>query len=308
MDARITKSRLSNLLSYDWLKIILAIAAAVFAICVFFTTVQTRPRENQVFTVYGYRELNAASGAADLMEKLLKEGVFSYDILDAQQETFGTGQYAETAFAARRSAGQGTVMFTTTNRTDADDPSKTVISEFLGGEMHGLALDLDVYIADCENYLIRFFGEKWRQGELDRAEAEECFFRRNEKDRRYRSEEKKQAGILQEYARLEKLREDYSYILTKIGDGTLSFVSVNDENGTSRVKAFALGKLAGLRDFYYYSEETDGVTVTTAANVCMFVLSNDRDAGRNAYAVENDLRYETFSFLRALIERFGVLS
>lgn len=305
MDARITKSRLANMLSYDWLKIVAAIAFAVMAICVFFTTVTTRPRQNQVFSIYGYRELLEGIDAAEFTSNLEKEGVFSYDILKVEKETFGTGQYAEAAFTARRSVVQGTVMFTTTNRTDANDPEATVLSGLTGGDRQLLALDLDVYLADCEKYLVRFFGEDWEKGALDRAEAEKCFHARNDGDRRYRSDDKKREGVLQEYERLEKLRSDYRYVLALVGNGTLPFVYVKDENGEERAKAFALGNLAGIRNLYYYTEETDGVEITSAANVCMILLRNDYDAGRNAYAVENDLRYEPISFVRALVERFG---
>lgn len=305
MDARITKPRLANLLSYDWLKIVIAIAAAVLAICVFFTTVKTRPGKFHVFTVYGYRELNTGASEAGFMEKLLETGAFSYDVLVAEQETFGTGQYSGAAFSARRAAGQGTVMFLTTNRTDEDDPSKTVATELLGGENHALALDLDVYMSDCENYLIRFFGEKWREGTLDKEEAEKCFLKRNEKDRRYRKQEKKEEGISDEYARLEKLRTDYVFVRSLVEDGTLPFVEIADQEGKMRPKAFSLSALTSLRDYYYYTETTDDVTVASSANICMMIFRNDSDAGKPAYLVENDLRYEVFSYLRALVENFG---
>lgn len=304
MDARITKSRLSNLLSYDWLKIIISVAVAVLAICVFFTTVQTRPGQHQVFTVYGYRELFAGSSAGSFIERLKSENKLSYDVLKTEQETFGTGQYAETAFTARRSAGQGTVMFTTTNRTDAETDA-TVLSELLGGEYSEMALDLAQYRTDCEKYLARFFGDEWETGELDKAEAEKCFLARNGSDRRFRSDAKKQEGVQKEYERLEKLRTDYLFVSALMDDGTLPFVEVVGENGESRPRAVALGKLAGLRNFYYYTEETDGKEITSAANVCMFIFRNDADAGKSAYLVTNDLRYETFSFLRALVEQFG---
>ncbi len=309
MDARITKQRLSNMLSYDWLKIIAAIAVAVLFICVFFTTVKTRPGDNQVFTVYGYRELVAGEQAGSLLDDFKKAGVFSYDILDTEQETFGTGQYAEAAFTARRSVMKGTVMFTTTNRTSEDDPSATVIKELLGGENHALALDLDVYLNDCQNYLVRFFGEEWETGTLDKAEAEACFQSRNGKDRRYRSEAKKAEGILQEYDRLEQLRKDYSFVKQCVNDGTLPYVDVADENGALRHKAFALGKLADLRSYYYYTETTtsgeEETTIASSSNICLFLFRNDEDEGRSAKYVENDLRYEPISYVRALVERFS---
>ncbi len=311
MDARITKQRLANMLSYDWLKIIAAIAVAVLFICVFFTTVSTRPGTYQVFTVYGYRELFAGEAANGFVEELKEDGVFSYDILKAEQETFGTSQYADAAFTARRSVLEGTVMFTTTNRTDEDDPSATVIKELLGGENCPMALDLDVYFDDCKNYLIRFFGEDWEKGALDTAEAEACFLKRNGKDRRYRTDEKKAEGILQECERLEQLREDYLFVRKCMEEGTLPYVDVADEKDVVHHKAFALGKLAGLRSYYYYTEtmtdeeSNQETTVASSANVCLFFFRNDSDEGKSAENVENDLRYEPISFVRALVERFG---
>ncbi len=310
MDARITKSRLANLLSYDWLKIVAAILAAVLVICVFFTTVKTRPGKYHTFTVYGYRELVEGGDANGFLERLQADGVLSYDVLKTEQETFGTGQYANAAFTARRSTADGTVMFTTTNRTDEEDPSVTVISELLGGDQHTMALDLDTYLSDCEKYLIRFFGENWRAGTLDRAEAEACFLARNGKDRRYRSEAKRAEGVLQEYERFEHLRSDYIFVCDRLADGTLSYVDIADEKEVLHHKAFALGKLSQLRNYYYYAETTtneegEEVTVANSANVCLFLFRNDSDEGAAAKDVKNDLRYEALSYVRALVERFG---
>lgn len=297
--------------SYDWLKIIAAIVAAVLAICVFFTTVKTRPGKFHIFTVYGYRELFEGEAADNFLSDLKEKGALSYDVLETQQETFGTGQYSEAAFAARRSTSEGNVMFTTTNRTSADDPDATVIGELLSGENHALALDLDVYLSDCQNYLIRFFGEDWESGTLDKAEAEACFLARNGKDRRFRNEEKKAEGVLQEYDRLEQLRKDYIFVRGCVEDGTLPYVDITDEKGVVRHKAFGLAKLAQLRQYYYYTETTkneetgEETTVASSANVCLLLFRNDNDAGVAAKDVENDLRYEAISYIRALVERFG---
>ena len=52
MDARITKQRLGNLLSYDWLKMLIAIVIAVFLIILLFTMTATRVTNAQTFAVY----------------------------------------------------------------------------------------------------------------------------------------------------------------------------------------------------------------------------------------------------------------
>ena len=303
MDARITKQRLTNLLSYDWIKIIVAVVFAVLALVAFFTTVKPRPGRFHTFTIYGYVGLHSGTAAMSMERDLLSEGVFSYDILETDVEAFGEDEYSRMAFSARRSSGAGNVMFTTTNLSPEGDES--VLQSVAGGVMTEIALDLEVYLSDCEKYLIRFFGESWREGALNQAEAESCFLNRNSKDNRYRfSSAKRELGIRDEYARLEKLREDYIEVLGYFEDGTLGFATIKDENGTERKGAITLDKLSGLkRLFYYYSGEEK---TASSANMCMLIFRNDQDAGKPASAVVNDLRYESISFIRYLVGKFAV--
>lgn len=290
------------MLSYDWLKIIAAIAAAVLLICVFFTTVQTRPRPQQVFTVYGYRELLAGAATEGLDDDLLDE--LSYDVLKAEIETFGTGEYSDAAFTARRSASLGTVMFTTTNKyIDAQGNETTVLESVAGGETAELALDLEQYFADCRAYLERFFGEDL--GSLNKEEARACFMKRNGEDRRFRTQQKLEEGVLEEYSRLERLKEDYLFVLSRFESGLIEYSFVTDKNGQPRANAIALGKLQRLSEFYYYNEISGEETVRTSRNIVLFFFRNDNDAGKPAAQVTNDLRYEPVSFLRYLIKEYG---
>lgn len=303
MDARVTKSRLSNLLSYDWIKIIVAVVFAVLALVAFFTTVKPRPGRFHTFTVYGYVGLHSGTAAMSMERELLSDGVFSYDVLETDVEAFGEDEYSRMAFSARRSAGSGNVMFTTTN--PSADGDESVLQSIAGGVMAEIALDLEVYFSDCEKYLIRFFGEDWQTGTLNRTEAESCFLNRNGKDNRYRfSSAKREQGIRDEYARLEKLREDYMEVLGYFENEMLGFAMIKDEDGQARKGAITLDCLSGLkRLFYYYSGEEKIVSV---ANMCMLIFRNDRDAGMPASAVVNDLRYESISFIRYLVGKFAV--
>lgn len=302
MDARVTKQRLSNMLSYDWIKIIVVIAVAVTALTVFFTMVRTRPNENQIFAAYGYTDLNEGSEAPSFAESLSK-GVFSYDVLEVESETFSTGgYYGDTTYTARRAAHQGTVMFTTTRSTQNEQfPEETYLIRSM---MVGMALDLNVYLTDCENYLIRFFGENWQSGPLKTSEAEKCFLNRNGKDKRYRSAEKRAEGIEDEAARLEKLRTDFLFLQECLNDGRLFLVnvSVNDEE---HAYAFGLGNLKTLADLYYYTVESESGTSRETEEICLYLFRNDEDEGRDASKVVNDLRYEPVSFLRYLVENYN---
>lgn len=302
MDARITKARLANLLSYDWIKIIVAIVFAVLALVVFFTTVKTRPGRIHTFTVYGYEGIYSNSGALNIEDEMMTSGVFSYDVLLTEVEAFGEDEYSEQAYTARRSSGAGTVMFTTYT---AQEGEESRLQQVAGGRMTEIALDAELYFSDCENYLKRFFGEEYVTGRLDRSEAERCFLKRNGKDKRYRfSEAKRAQGLEDECARLEKLRADYLAVKGYFESGKLSYAYLTDESGAERAGAVKVDAIAGLKRLVYRYEGEER-TVTTDG-MCMLFFRNDRDAGKPAAEVENDLRYEAVSFLRYLVERYEV--
>lgn len=305
MDARITKTRLSNLLSYDWLKIIGAIAAAVLLICVLFTTIATRAGEERLYKIYAYGTVSAGEDEGTVSEILLRNQVFSYDIADVSVEVFGTGQYSEAAYTARRMAGEGTVMFVNNRETLSEE--EEVTSEFrtlIGSYEDGLALDVAQWLEDCESYLQRFFGEDWRAGTLDEEEAEACFLARNAEDNRYRSEEKRAQGIEDEKARLEKLRTDYIFLLECFENQTFTLIEAENADGERKSYAIGVGGLPGISDLFYYTYEEEGATVRSAEDLCMLLFRNDYDAGAGAQT-QRDLRFETVSFLRYLAETYG---
>lgn len=321
MDARITKPRLSNLLSYDWLKILVAVAVAIAALCVFFTTVRTRPANEQTFTVYAYSDLSPGTDSTSLQEDLLRKKVFSYEILDTQVENLTnstgsifSGLYSGATYTTRLVNDARTVMFvygvddTESESYDAVASLVGVNGAEAGSARHGF-LDFEEYLNDCERYLIRFFGENWRTGTLDTAKADECFAARNGKDKRYRTEAKKAAGALEERDRLEKLREDYTVVSDRFADGTLTFATVTvDEERAAEYEIAAgtfncgvsLGKLNKISRLYYHSTETESETTTSAAGLSMILFNSSALGDRS-----NDLRYETVSFLRYLVGEYG---
>lgn len=308
MDAKITKDRLSNLLSYDWLKIIAAILGAVCLLAVLFTTARTRPRDNQIFTVYGYTDLVRGEDESLVGEDMLEKGVFSYDILKTQAESFNGNMYSAMAFNARRAAGEGTVMFISDVRKPAEEgkePEKSALQTLAGDmlrkdadghEQMDLFLDPQKFFADSEAYLKGFFGEDWQTGELDGAKAEEAFRARNGGDKRYKNEESIQKGIEDEKARLIKLRADLIAVNGMFENGTFTYVSVAGEE-KEHVCAVNVGRLSGISKVYYYTQEENGTTVRKTDAVCLTIFDNGDRQG--------DLKYDTVSFFRYLGEHFN---
>lgn len=307
MDARITKQRLGNLLSYDWLKILLSVVAAVAVLAVFFTMVGTRPTSAQTFTVFCHEELSAGSDFNTLADTLEKKEVFSYDILSVGTESFSGGS-STTIFNTRRSVGEGTVYFVPNEEPkylekDGEpvlgENGKPIIDEksnqliylsrgvvYNGESTQGDYFDTVYFLKECENYLSKFYSEN---GELDGEAVRKCFLERNGNDKRFRSKAKKEAGVLQEQARIEKLREDYLFVKSAFEGDTLSHIAYEMEDGNTYNFGVSLAGLKGLGKLVNYG--TEG-----SAPVSLMIL-------RNNYR-DNNLRYETVSFLRYLVEKY----
>lgn len=305
MDARITKQRLANMLSYDWLKILGAIALAAAILCVFFVMIATRATDGQTFYVYAYDGLSTGRDFSRLETDLLDKRVFGYDVLKTGSESFKkSGIYGDSVFTARRSAGEGRVMFVNDVRT-TDEEGK-VSSTLLGfidyegtaQESFGLFLDPEVFLSDCEKYLVQFFGEKLDSEEPDAAATRKVFLERNGKDKRYRTEAKKEAGIRDEVKRLKKLRDDYLSVKAEMGE-TLSFVTYETEIKTHAV-GFSMDKL-NLTGLVYHTVETEEEGVKTESqsnqNIALCIFNNGEREG--------DLKYETVNFLAYLLRTYG---
>lgn len=301
LDARITKERLSNLLSYDWLKMILCAIAAVLVLAVFFTTVRTMPTEAQTYTVYAWTDINAGDDSTGLKDALKKNGVFSYEILKIQSESFQGNSYSEAAFTARRAAGEGNCMFISNQppkyAEDGTVSEPSALQDFLS-RYPGIVLDTEQYLKDCENYLNGFYGGNWKEGELDGAEAEKCFRARNTGDKRFKKQESILAGIESEKERIAKLRGDLLFVEKCFEDGLYSHISGTDEiNGEfSCAVQLGGGGMSGLTRLYSYVVERDGSTVKSSEALSLVLFDNGSKSG--------DTKFESVSFLRYLAETY----
>ncbi len=321
MDARITKQRLGNLISYDWLKMLGTILAFVLVLALLFTMTATRPRREQEFYVYAHTDLQAGTSFGDLGDTLLDRGVFSYDILTVTAESFSGNSYADAVFQARRAAGQGTVTFLTDNTTYETDEAGNIVYDEQGepkiasySELYNMAggnavradslsagaiYDTAYYLQRCETYLTGFFGDDWQTSdEVDGQTTPEQSFERNRKDKRFRSEEARAEGIALERERILKLREDYLFVQAAFADGTLSHTvyTYESENGETSTQSIGInvGGLNKLKDLVYY---TDDAGNRTTANVNLAILYNSS-------LEDSQLLFETVSFLRYLVETY----
>ncbi len=313
MDARITKSRLANLLSYDWLKILLAIIFAAGALLVFFTTVGTRPARYQEFEIYGHPGVVRGEGLTELATTLEGGDVFSYEILSVNATSFEDERYGYAALNARRAAGQGNVLFIADYAPEGEDPLeyenglRRTIKGYVIRDPEGwhleMVLEVEDYFKGAVAYVKQFFGEDWENGTLDEARAEQCFYNRNGKDKRFKTEAQKKEGVALEKERLLSLRDDLKVVLSafepdETGEPLLSVttVTVTDDAGELIGEygvGIKVGRLSRISSLYYYVLEDK----TRSAEQLNMLLYNNGDR-------RGDLEYETVSFLRYLIEAY----
>lgn len=301
------------MLSYDWLKILGTIAVAVVAFLVLFTMIATRVTQAQTFEIYAYYGVSAGADYNSLQTELSAKGVFSYDVLKISSETFSkSDSYSSAVFTARRSAGQGTVMFVSSYAA-ADEEGNRGVSELdnlvasgvvgAGDSLRqGLLRDPQAFMGDCESYLKGFFGDNLEgNAEPDMEKVRQCFLDRNGSDKRFRSAAKKEAGVLSEKERIVALREDYLTVRAAFDEGVFSYTSCEYTYGEDKTATFTVGvNLGGLKtvnNLFYYTAE-DKTQLKDELNLVIF--NNGEKKGMS------DLKYETVSFLRYLLEKYNV--
>ena len=315
MDAKITKKRLGIMLSYDWIKIIAICAAVVVVWALIFTMTATRATIGQQFGVYGYPGVTIETGRLGSLDKLHENKALSYDVLDYSINTYGSRSDAGTVLSAHIPAGSADVMFTNAIDTKDDEGNVTQVNGYQTfiqtyrahcawlGDPDASVLGYTYgsnYFLDCENYLKQFFGENFTTAELDKSAAESHFRSRMDRDKRYKNEKQIQAGLEDEYERLNALRDAYVKVQGWLQDDTLSLreaqiqVSEATDDAPAEyetwVYAFDLSNVPNIT-YLLRNSEREG----SAEGLCMSII-NTGSSG------EEDRRYEPYTFLAYIVE------
>lgn len=326
MDAKITKKRLSHLLSYDWLKIVGLIVVAIIVWTLIFTMSATRITAAQQFTVVNYKGNNSFSATfSKHLQKTLNEDVFSYEVIETTTVDLpGSGEYASTILEARTSVAEGDVIFvadiedTSVNYGEGEEKVYyTYLENFVRGYGYSL-YNMDPasetsYFGEMKTYLNRYYTNgDYATGTLNEAQVRADFLARIEKnkDKRFKKKEQIEQGVKDDIARVEKyaaaLQEFYGYYEQKLILPTETTV-LNLETGEEVLKgiyslnlcpatdpASPMSKLTEIASYERYYEE-DGETkhVTTAENMNVALFDFDE--------VEEGFQYESLLYINAVI-------
>ncbi len=315
MDAKITKKRLSEMLSYDWLKIIGTAAALIFVWVLVFTMTATRVQPSQQFIVANYMgNVSVTSQLDAALQGDLENGKFSHEVMEV--ETVDLALSSDTAYQlleARIATKELDLMFVsqegdpnTAYQAQAEDGSyydaykRTYLESFAYSRSYSLH-NVETYLAQMESFLKSYYTDYTNPSTLNVRKVENDFRARikENKDKRYKKEAQIQAGIEGEKERMEKYRVAYLTFQGYLASGVVELVPITcvaDDTGevifentpyainicpTGAPQAQKLSSLVGYSKSYA-DENGQWQTTVSAENmsVCLFDLSKDGEVFR----------------------------
>ncbi len=216
MDNKITKKRLSDFLSYEWIFMIIIAIVAILGWDLVYHVSSVQLTTGQTFKYY-YDETVASVSNSKLVSELLERNTFSYDVIRLNTEMIDSER---NVLADRLTIQEGDVMFTDmkgigkTETVNGVERPVTVRAKAHVDTFSYTMYALDDMLEDAKTYLKENFikdGQEISIANIDDAKLERTFRVRMKKDNRFREETQIQKGILAEKIRIEKLIENVIY-------------------------------------------------------------------------------------------------
>lgn len=300
MDAKITKTRLSRMLSYDWLKMLLTAVAAIVVWMLIFTMTATRITPAQQYTVYNYVGNTSLSAEFyDFLQGGKTADRFSHEVLKIDSYDFTTtGSSTHEILSARMQTDEGDALFlsplndaSTAYKEDEETKYRYTYLESYLRRYAYMTFDVNEYLEQMRAYLNGYYGDyKAENATLNEEKVETDFRKREKKDKRYKKEGDIRKGIALDKERLEKYRAALINVEGYLENGTITLVETELketlENGEEKVVvkkgAYAINlcpttRTSGLQKYVGYSktvtdEEGNELSVRTAENMMLCLL------------------------------------
>lgn len=317
MDNKITKKRLSDFLSYEWIAVIAVAIACIIVWELIFTMTGVRLTTGQEFKFY-YDQTIYADSSNKMYDVMTKDAetnksIFSYDVLKISHETL-MKEY--NVLYDRLSVQEGDVIVTdcVAPAEDAEDKSvraKTIID---GQPVY----DFDTLLSDAESYLAKLLKDGLDVTttdvcvfeNLDGEKIEKLFLDRMKRDNRFRTEEAKTDGIKLEKERIQTLCDEVRKFRILLSQGEEYFFMY------SRYEQVLLSELSSESAEYYQKNKDQspkkyGLRVEALTGGIdpseLFKLQDSDNAKDVVVLVFNFLKYqphlqfECISFLNAIV-------
>ena len=337
MDAKITKLRLSRMLSYDWLKIVGTAAAAIIVWVLIFTMTATRITPAQTFTVCNYIGNNSLSmDFSKAYSNAYNEDKFTGEVLEFSTVDLPTnGEYAGQVLEARVTTNEGDVMFVSqqpnpntaytvdkTDETTGETVKETLyghtyLETFLSGyrfKLHDLSLESEKgFFNQMEQYLNCYYTNGFEDASsLDTEKVEKDFLARikRTKDKRYKKQSQIQKGIDEAIDRMQKYQKALVAFYKYLDDGVVALTKTNYVLMEGEQYAFegtysinlcpnteTMGKLSTIVSYPTTYVTEDGTEEVTTSAKDMNICLFDSNGK------EEEFRYEALLYVVDLIER-----
>ena len=335
MDIKITGARFKNLLSYEWVKIIVGIIVGIVVWSLLFTTLGTRITVGEQFYFVTYENVfTTDSNNSDnkLLSDMKKNGVFSYDVLDVSVNKISSaGQYsASYMLSLRVTTQEGDVLLISDGRaTKVDENGKDKNGKIPSQEIesvinHGYVFDFETFLNRARSYCVDngFIIENTdgsytvNEDEIEKYFLTERITSARNYKRTYRTAEQKAQGVKNEIARIKAIYENYLYVDNAVktakenGNDFLWYGTINqyDENGEvieGKGEEHPFGiDLYKLNQPFISSKlkvEDRWFTYADEKTTCEgLVLSVF-----NFESHQPDLQYESLAFIKSIIETYS---
>ena len=232
MDAKITKERLSRMLSYDWLKIVGTIVAAILVWSLIFSMSATRITPAQQFTAINYfgNVGTINTNFSKTLSNAYTNDVFSSEVLKITEvDVGGNAEYGATLIETRMATSEGDVVFVPNilneeyeYELNGEKVYDTYLQNLVGAYSYRIMkLDLDDedgFFNRMERYLNHYYDGNYAAGTLNEEAVREDFLARikKNKDKRYKKEAQIEQGVADDIERIQKYRdglvEFYGYL------------------------------------------------------------------------------------------------
>lgn len=318
MDAKITKKRIAQMLSYDWVKIVAVIVGVILFWSLIFQMTATRITPAQQFHIYNYYcNESLGDGFYNVYEDVAENGDLSYEVMEMNVTDLSRseGQHF-TLLDGAVETDDGDLIFIpnvgdANYKTETDDGAVsyeyTYVESFVKRYfpyLYNLDLnDEDGYFKNLERYLNEFYAEGWENKEsLNEEKVKSEFKKRIErtKDKRFKKDAEIERAATWEVDRIKKYRDALEEFYGYYEDGVVSFTEVALENDGTVYASGVFGlnicpdvsKTGELKKQVSYLDENQ---TSTAKD--MNVLFFDFDA------TEDSFEYESLLFVNQVIAK-----
>ena len=321
---------MKNLLSYDWIKIILSIVAGIVVWSLLFTTLGTRLTVGQEFVFHLYENVYTVGSSeknAQMMLDAKKKGLFSYDVLKFSVNSVTSGgQYsASYMLSLKMSTQEGDVMIISDGRAETENKEKK--SDLTSIINNRYLCDMETLLKSARAYCVNngFIIENGSSWQANEQKIEEYFLNTRIKGKgkgnyrkTYRTAQQKAEGVKLEIARIKQLYENYLYVsaaieVAKAADcdflwyGELYSYDKNNKiiEEETEIRPYGI-------DLYKLNQPFLGQEGVPNVEDTWFTYANGKPTAEGLVVCvfdfrgyQVDLQYETLGYLRYIIQTYG---